>query len=98
MPFTPCIRCGALGTGSYCDAHRPQAWRVRPSPSSRSRPSPAQRARIKRRDGGRCVRCGSTERLRVHHRKHVADGGGHDDANLVTLCDACHGVEHVGGR
>ncbi|MGH3130044.1 MAG: HNH endonuclease [Gaiellaceae bacterium] len=67
---------------------------ARPSPLSRSRTSPAQRARVKRRDGNRCQRCGSPgtpgNPLQVRHRTRVADGGSHADSNLVTLCARCH--------
>lgn len=48
------------------------------------------RAEIIRRDGGKCTRCGSGERLHVHHiipwRKSQDD----NPSNLVTLCGACH--------
>jgi len=42
------------------------------------------------RDGDRCVRCGSTERLSVHH----AVPGSNLLNDLVTLCSRCHGREH----
>jgi 5-methylcytosine-specific restriction endonuclease McrA len=55
------------------------------------------RALAKQRDGGRCVSCGATEKLEVHHIVRVADGG---DAfalsNLQTLCIRCHGERHRG--
>jgi 5-methylcytosine-specific restriction endonuclease McrA len=44
-----------------------------------------------RRDGRKCVQCGSTKGLEVHHIHAVKDGGafcGLD--NLVTLCHKCH--------
>jgi hypothetical protein len=50
VPLKPCIRCGALGTGSYCAAHAPVAHRDRPSPSTLNRTTPTQRRRIKARD------------------------------------------------
>ncbi len=43
MPLKPCLTCGRLSRGSYCAAHEPVAWRLRPSPSSRDRPSPSFR-------------------------------------------------------
>jgi len=44
-----------------------------------------------RRDGRRCATCGATDKLEVHHRKAIADGGGPFDlSNLVTLCPSCH--------
>lgn len=52
------------------------------------------RALILERDGHRCVECGATTDLHVHHLvpRHL---GGHDEpANLITLCAGCHGVRH----
>lgn len=48
------------------------------------------RPRILSRDGYRCVRCGSTERLEVDHVWPIARGGGNDDGNLQTLCRPCN--------
>ena len=48
------------------------------------------------RDGHKCVRCGSTEKLACHH----IDGSGQDENpnneldNLETLCDSCHTKHH----
>ena len=42
------------------------------------------------RDGNRCVRCGSVERLEVDHILNVAQGGTHHPSNLQTLCAGCH--------
>lgn len=42
------------------------------------------------RDGGRCVLCGSGERLEVDHVRPVFLGGGNELANLRSLCRACH--------
>jgi len=87
----PCIRCGVLiERGSYCRAHQPSGFRLRPSPSSLDRPSQRLTARVRARDGHRCARCGSTTDLQVHHLHAVADGGQHHETNLVTLCSDCH--------
>ena len=49
------------------------------------------RAAARRRDGNRCRRCGSTEKLEVHHIVSLAHGGAkYDLANLMTLCARCH--------
>jgi 5-methylcytosine-specific restriction endonuclease McrA len=42
-----------------------------------------------KRDGHRCTRCGSTDRLEVHH---VNGNAARDDrpSQLVTLCFDCH--------
>ena len=65
-------------------------------PSGVSRPQLSkmawQRKRqwIRVRDGHRCVSCGLSERLSVHHLIKARDGGTDDDTNLVTLCSRCH--------
>jgi RNA-directed DNA polymerase len=46
----------------------------------------------KLRDGFRCVRCGSTEHLEVHHRKGLKS---HQLDDLETLCSTCHHAEHA---
>jgi 5-methylcytosine-specific restriction endonuclease McrA len=42
------------------------------------------------RDGNRCVRCGLSKRLSVHH----AVVGSSVLEDLVTLCSRCHANEH----
>lgn len=49
-----------------------------------------QRARVLARDGLRCRRCSSTERLHIDHVKPVALGGSNDIDNLQTLCEGCN--------
>ena len=50
---------------------------------------------VKRRANGKCEKCGSTEKLRVHHKTYENHG---DEArhldDLVCLCGECHGKEH----
>lgn len=47
-------------------------------------------------DGNRCAKCGSTDRLEVHHLRYVDEFGGslrgHEDPklDLITLCRSCH--------
>lgn len=48
--------------------------------------------RAKMRDNFKCVRCGSTENLRVHHKKGTKS---HSLDNLETLCLNCHKAEHA---
>lgn len=99
-PQRPCLRCGSLiPSGSYCDAHQPvrqvaAGWRARPSSSSMDRPPPGLVAKIKQRDGHRCRACGSTDKLMVDHRLPVSRGGDHNETNLWTLCERCHGRKH----
>lgn len=45
---------------------------------------------VKRRDGYRCVICGSAEQLEVDHIRALQKGGDNDPSNLATLCDDCH--------
>jgi 5-methylcytosine-specific restriction endonuclease McrA len=98
VPLKPCLRCGRLTpSGSYCPLHEPRhhpsGFRLRPSPSSRSRPSGKLRRTVLARDK-RCVHCGSTVNLRLHHVLPVSRGGEHSEANVVTLCRACHRAAH----
>ena len=48
------------------------------------------RAAVRRRDGGRCVVCGPTDRLSVHHVVPARLGGGDGMDNLVTVCVLHH--------
>ncbi len=50
-----------------------------------------QKLRAKLRDDRRCTRCGSTEKLRVHHSKGTRT---HSKASLTTLCRNCHHATH----
>jgi len=63
--------------------------------SRKSRNEPLEMAELKlrarMRDGFKCVRCGSTENLRVHHKKGTKS---HLLENLETLCQKCHHAEH----
>ena len=46
------------------------------------------RMRIRERDGCKCVLCGSTGKLDVHHINY--DKSDSDPSNLITLCGSCH--------
>ena len=103
VPLKPCLRCGRLSPGSYCADHDParQAWKVRPSPSSRDRLPPSVRKRVRERDGNRCGRCGcpsGESRLVVDHVLPASRGGPHDERNLVTLCQRCHRAKTAAER
>ena len=56
--------------------------------------NPDARAKAIERDSHKCVICGSSERLEVHHKKYRSDGGSDDMDNLVTLCAQCHIKAH----
>lgn len=101
MALKPCLACGSLtARGSYCARHQRVGWYDRPSPSSRNRLSKQERDTLKALAGHRCQRCGTAATpqnpLIVHHKRRVADGGGHARSNLEVLCMACSLAEHGG--
>jgi 5-methylcytosine-specific restriction endonuclease McrA len=53
------------------------------------------REQVRARDWDRCVRCGSSRDLHVHHRILRSQGGPDSYANLITLCAQCHGWVHA---
>ena len=48
------------------------------------------RAAVRRRDGNRCVVCGRSDRLSVHHVVPARLGGSDKMSNLVTVCVLHH--------
>lgn len=71
--------------------YKSKAWRIK-------------RKEILERDNNECQHCkskgyampGQMTKLDVHHKKHLEDRWDLrlDDDNLVTLCGACHNLEH----
>lgn len=60
-------------------------------PLSRRRPiREAVRHEVWRRDGGKCVRCGSRERLEFDHIVPVIRGGSDTARNIELLCENCN--------
>jgi hypothetical protein len=59
---------------------------------------PATRRRVMARDHGRCVvpGCRCATYIDLHHLNPRAEGGQHDDDNLVVLCGAHHRAVHRG--
>ena len=51
----------------------------------------AIRSEVWRRDGGRCVQCGSKQNLQFDHIIPVSHGGATTVANLQLLCQPCNG-------
>lgn len=49
---------------------------------------------ILKRDNCKCVECGCTESLHVHHKIHKKNGGTDELSNLITLCSRCHALKH----
>ena len=56
----------------------------------------AKRLEILERDGNKCVKCGETKRLHVHHLSYTSgcNAWEYPNDNLVTLCNECHVKEH----
>ena len=46
------------------------------------------------RDGGRCTRCGSTQKLEAHHVVPISAGGADVPSNVRILCLECHSQLH----
>lgn len=61
-----------------------------PPRSLRKPPTLRERIEVHRRDGYRCVRCGSTEDLHVDHVIPVSKGGTNNLDNLQLLCRDCN--------
>lgn len=59
--------------------------------------TPDLRATVFAKDGGKCVRCGSTENLTVDHIFPRSLGGTHVLTNLRTLCKSCNSSRPVAG-
>jgi hypothetical protein len=81
--------CGAVSRGSYCRRHDPAPGQYKAKRGSGWAQSTFRTA-VLRRSGGRCERCGSTDRVEAHHRRGVAAGGTHDPRNGEALCWSCH--------
>lgn len=56
---------------------------------------PAVREFILKRDGYKCVYCGSSENLQIDHIKSVYNGGENRIDNLQTLCKSCNTRKRV---
>jgi hypothetical protein len=62
-----------------------------PRPAATREPIPEQVSHaVWRRDQGRCVQCGSQERLEFDHIIPVSRGGANSERNLQLLCESCN--------
>jgi hypothetical protein len=57
----------------------------------------ATRLLVMRRDGYRCVQCGSAEDVTLDHIEPQVYGGGHDPSNLRVLCRSCNSQKGARG-
>lgn len=48
-----------------------------------------------RRDGGRCVQCGTNENLEYDHIIPVSKGGSNTERNVQLLCEHCNRTKHA---
>jgi 5-methylcytosine-specific restriction endonuclease McrA len=55
---------------------------------------PHVRGKVKRSSPHKCVNCGETEELHVHHIVPLTFGGTNRYSNLALLCTKCHGAVH----
>ena len=101
-PKRPCSYpgCGRLTDGQYCDEHRQSIDRqynqYLRSPDTNKRYGRAWK-KIRARfllQYPLCEQCRQEGRLtpaqEVHHILPLANGGTHDDNNLLALCKSCH--------
>lgn len=102
----PCLTCGTLSEGSYCDEHGKEAENTRSEERERTEPHrrfyrdkkwKRARAHALARDGHRCqafiggVQCDRENDLTVHHIQPLRNGGEPFELwNLVTLCRPHH--------
>lgn len=80
------------------DKHFNQLQRSIDAFENLERVEPARRERIPdpvrlfvwQRDSGKCVKCGSTEKLEFDHIIPVVKGGSNTERNIQLLCEACN--------
>ncbi len=60
----------------------------------REREAIENRAKVRKRDGGRCVACKKVGYTDAHHIKFRSQGGSDDVSNQVSVCRDCHKAIH----
>ena len=76
--------CVSSSIGVYTDIEI-----VSPSTLKRSY-SGNKKEHIVERDGRKCIECGATDQLTMHHIIAHSKGGENTSRNMVTLCDSCN--------
>lgn len=84
------VYCSHTCKGAGCRGARNPAW-MGGSPAYRGPDWPTIQKQVVTMDGGRCVLCGSTDDLNVHHIEPYRISQKNEMSNLATLCDRCHG-------
>lgn len=68
-------------------------WKLRYKQYLKSDKWRQKRFLVLQRDGFKCVRCGSKNRLQVHHKTY-RNVFNEPLSDLITLCNRCHKKEH----
>ncbi len=90
-----CRYCGILKDKELCDfcGRSSKVGVEYTEDRSRYIPKTVQRE-VWRRDGGRCVECGSQERLEYDHIIPFSKGGSNTVRNIQLLCEKCNRNKH----
>lgn len=85
-----------LGNWYCCEECRTKARKRSKEESRRRRTAGGNYNAVLERDGNKCRRCGTTEKLQVHHidKSGKSDNPNNDLSNLITLCKSCHARLH----
>ncbi|MHB8637962.1 MAG: HNH endonuclease [Fimbriimonadaceae bacterium] len=74
----------------YERVRRRQAEGIQPTQRGREPIPRSVQSFVWRRDGGRCVQCGSNERLEFDHIVPHSRGGSNTERNIQLLCERCN--------
>lgn len=101
-PHGTCFLRSAPRGSSNCALDEPASTaRVTKDGYIRKSISSPKRLRVYKKDGYKCVSCGTSEDLSVDHIHPVSRGGSNDMANLQTMCMPCNmskGAKIVGSN
>src|SRR5215469_16341478 len=100
LEITPVVHQPASGAPEDGTAQRSPRIRMSAVRQKRPRFKPgresyrALRRKVLERDGWRCLQCGRTTELQVHHIRFRSALGDDDPENLITRCSQCHARAH----